>query len=485
MRSIKEVRTNEVHTARLSGIHNKPNRGQQAVVCCLGYGLRLGKTSCTLTAIEELIADRFEIDRALVIAPLRVADDTWESERDKWEHLQGLTFSKILGTEKQRIKALSTEADVYTINRENVKWLVDYHLKNRMTWKFDMIVIDESSSFKSHDSQRFKALRKVTKYAKRVVLLTGTPDPNGLLDLWSQAYLLDEGERLGKTITAYRDRYFRPGRRNGNVIYEYLPKAGAKEAIFDTLKDIMVSLSAKDHLRMPERIDNVIKIKMPAAARAKYDQMEEDSILELEKADVVAGNKAAVTNKLLQMANGAVYYEDLIPGEDGELETVRKVEWVHDAKLDALEQIVEDSAGQPIMVFYSYQHDCERLMKRFAKYNPGTIKDRESIAAWNAGKVKLLIAHPASMGHGLNLQAGGNIIVWFGVPNNLEYYLQANARLYRQGQQQTVVINHLLMENTHDMDVMESLTQKKVNQDELIAAVKARIAERKGSSGNK
>lgn len=435
----------------------------------------LGKTSCTLTAIEELVNDRYEINKVLVIAPLRVADDTWEAERDKWDHLHGLRMAKMIGSAKQRVDALKAKADVYTINRENVKWLIDYLLQHKMKWPFDMIVVDESSSFKSHTSQRFKALRKVAPLAKRIVLLTGTPDPNGLLDLWSQAFLIDGGIRLGRTLTAYRDQYFTPGRRNGNVIYEWKPREGAKEAIFGRLKDVTVSLTAKDHLKMPERIDNFITLKMPSEARAKYDQMEAAAILELEKGEVVAGNKAAVTNKLLQMANGAVYYEDTT--EEG-AEPVKKVEWIHDAKLDALEEIIEDNEGQPVMVFYNYKHDFTRLMKRFKDRNPGTIKDRQDIANWNAGKVKLLFAHPASMGHGLNLQGGGNIIVWFGVTNNLEHYLQANARLYRQGQTQTVVINHLLMEDTHDIDVMESLQRKRVSQDELIAAVKARIRER-------
>lgn len=435
----------------------------------------LGKTSCTLTAIEELVNNRYEINKVLVIAPLRVADDTWEAERDKWDHFHGLRMAKMIGSAKQRVDALKAKADVYTINRENVKWLIDYLLQHKMKWPFDMIVVDESSSFKSHTSQRFKALRKVAPLAKRIVLLTGTPDPNGLLDLWSQAFLIDGGIRLGRTLTAYREQYFTPGRRNGNVIYEWKPREGAKEAIFGRLKDVMVSLTAKDHLKMPERIDNFITLKMPSEARAKYDQMEAAAILELEKGEVVAGNKAAVTNKLLQMANGAVYYEDTT--EEG-VEPVKKVEWIHDAKLDALEEIIEDNEGQPVMVLYNYKHDFARLMKRFKDRNPGTIKDRQDIANWNAGKVKLLFAHPASMAHGLNLQGGGNIIVWFGVTNNLEHYLQANARLYRQGQTQTVVINHLLMEDTHDIDVMESLQRKRVSQDELIAAVKARIRER-------
>lgn len=439
----------------------------------------LGKTSCTLSAIAQLIYDRFEVEKVLIIAPLFVADVTWEDERDKWDHLRPLRISNILGTEKQRIAGLNRNADVYTINRENVKWLIDYFVKKGRAWPFDMIVVDESSSFKSGSSQRFRALRKATAVVDRVVLLTGTPDPNGLMDLWSQTYLLDGGERLGKTLTEYRNRYFTPGRRNGNVIYEWLPREGAKEAIFAKLSDVMISLTAADYLKMPERIDNVVKLRMPPEAKEQYERMEEECILELESGDVVAGNKAAVTNKLLQMANGAVYYEEPEADEDGVV-TGWQRKWVqiHEAKLDALEEIVEDY-GQPLVVFYSFQHDFERLMARFARYDPAVIRSRKEIEAWNRGEVRLLFAHPASVGHGLNLQAGGSMAVWFGLPNNLEWYQQANARLYRQGQKRTVVITHLLMEGTQDVAVMRGLKGKTLNQDELIAAVKARIKSRK------
>lgn len=452
---------------------------QKKIFAVLDMGL--GKTSCTLTAIERLMYDDFEVGKVLIIAPLFVADVTWEDERDKWDHLRRLRISKILGTEKQRIAGLNTDADLYTINRENVKWLVDYFVRSKKPWPFDMIVVDESSSFKSGSSQRFKALKKATPITSRVILLTGTPDPNGLMDLWSQVYLLDGGERLGKTLTAYRSRYFMPGRRNGNVIYDWIPREGAKEEIFAKLADIMISLTAKDYLKMPERIDNIIKLKMPEAARARYEQMEEDCILELEQGEIVAGNKAAVTNKLLQMANGAVYYEDIATDKDGVVTGIeRKVERIHDVKLDALEEIVEDNAGQPIAVFYNFQHDFDRLMERFKKYNPTVIRSRADIERWNRGEARLLFAHPASVGHGLNLQAGGSIAVWFGVPNNLEWYQQANARLHRQGQRSsTVVISHLLMEGTQDIAVMRSLKGKSLSQDELIAAVKARIESRK------
>lgn len=438
----------------------------------------LGKTVCTLTAINELIYNRFETERVLVIAPLRVADSTWGTEAEKWDHLHRLTVSKVLGTEKQRIAGLEATADIYCVNRENVKWLVDYFVKKKK-WPFDMVVVDESSSFKNHTSQRFKALKKVTRITDRIVLLTGTPDPNGLMELWPQLFLLDAGERLGTTLTAYRDRWFKPGRRNGNIIYEYVPKHGAKEEIYKAIGDITVSLSAKDHLRMPERIDNVVKLKMPDAARQAYEQMELESVLQLERGEIVAGSKAVVANKLLQMANGAVYYEEITENAPGEFQTIRRVERIHDTKLDALEEIIEDNAGQTMLVYYNYKHDYDRLMERFAKYNPESIRSDEDIKRWNAGKVRLMLAHPASMGHGLNLQAGGSNIVWFGMPWSLELYQQANARLYRQGQAQTVVITHLVIEDSADEDVLESLQRKRVNQDELIAAVKARIEKRK------
>lgn len=427
----------------------------------------MGKSVCTLTAIEELMNDRFEIDRVLVIAPLRVAESTWTDETEKWDHLRWqLKVVKAIGTEKQRIEALNSRADVYTINRENVKWLVDYYAKKR-TWPFDMIVIDESSSFKNNTSQRFKALRKVTKLAKRVVLLTGTPDPNSLMELWPQVFLLDGGERLGRTLTEYRNNYFTPGRRNGNIVYEYVPRKGAREAIYKQIEDITVSLTAKDHLKMPERIDNVIKLKLPPKARAIYTQMEIESVLELEKGVVIAGSKAVAQNKLLQITNGAVYSI----GENDE----KKVDEIHDEKLEALESIIEDNAGQPTLVYYNYQHDFDRITERLKKYNPQTLRNGDDIARWNRGEIKLLVAHPASMGHGLNLQAGGSNIVWFGVPWSLELFQQANARLYRQGQQKTVVINYLLMDDTADEYVYKSLQNKRFNQDDFISAMKARI----------
>lgn len=427
----------------------------------------LGKTVSTLTTIETLMNDEYEVSKVLVIAPLRVADSTWDSEIDKWEHLRfSLSISKVLGTEKQRIAALSVKADIYTVNRENVKWLVDYYVKKK-SWPFDMIVVDESSSFKNNTSQRFKALRKVTKLTERVFLLTGTPDPNSLLELWPQAYLLDQGERLGQTITAYRNEFFTPGRRNGNIVYDYIPRKGAREEIYRRLKDVTISLTAKDNLKMPERIDNVIKLKMPSTARAIYTKIEIESVAELEKGTVVAGSKAVVKNKLLQCTNGAVYSVD----DNG----TKTVDCIHDAKLDELENIIEDNAGQPTIVYYNYQHDYDRIAERLKKYKPEKLNTSEDIARWNRGEIRVLLAHPASMGHGLNLQAGGSNIVWFGIPWSLELFQQANARLYRQGQNKTVVINYLLMEDTADEDVYKSLQNKDFNQEDFIAAMKARI----------
>lgn len=429
----------------------------------------LGKTVCTLTAIDHLLYDAYEIERVLVVAPLRVADITWEEEIEKWTHLKNLRLSKIIGSRQQREEAIEKRADIYVVNRENTKWLIDYHLNKDKKWKYDMIVIDESSSFKNHQSQRFKALRKATRIAKRVILLTGTPAPNSLMDLWAQVYLLDQGERLGKTITAYRNKYFMPDKRSANVIFSYKPRPGAEQEIYEAIADIAVSLKAKDHLELPERVDNYIKLRMPKNVKAMYDQMEKEYLLEIEEDEVTATSAAVVINKLLQMANGAVYDED------------RKVVHIHDLKLEALEEIIEENEGKPIMVLYNYQHDLTRLQAKFEKLKPRQLDTPQDKKDWDEGKIRLLLAHPASMGHGLNLQAGGNIIVWFGLTWSLENYQQANARLYRQGQKESVIINHLLVEGTEDESVITRLMGKQVTQDELIEAVKAKIRKAQSS----
>lgn len=422
----------------------------------------LGKTVSSLTAIELLMNDYFDADRVLVIAPLRVADDTWAREIEKWDHLQHLRISKVLGSAAVRRKALKADADIYVINRENVEWLVsEYGSK----WPFDTVIIDELSSFKNPSSKRFRALRRVRPLMKRVVGLTGTPAPNSLMDLWSQIYLLDQGERLGKTITAFRDRYFTPGARNGHVVYDWKEKQEAEQRIYAAISDIVVSMKAEDWLDMPDRIDRVVPVLLDEKSRDQYKKLEKDLLLPFLDGDVVANTAAILSNKLLQMANGAVYDED------------RGVKHIHDAKLDALEDIVEAANGHPVLVFYSYKHDLERIQNRFkqAQTLRKGVKGNQDIADWNAGKIPLLAVHPASAGHGLNLQDGGNLIVWFGLNWSLELYQQANARLHRQGQQRSVIVHHLITEGTMDEDVMTALEGKAVSQDALMAAVKARI----------
>jgi len=429
---------------------------QEAVALFLDMGM--GKTVCTLTAVAELMYDRFEVTRVLVIAPLRVAEDTWSREATKWDHLQHLRIAKVLGSERQRLAALGADADIWIINRENVEWLVR---QCGTKWPFDMVVVDELSSFKSSKARRFRALRKVRPLVKRSVGLTGTPAPNGLMDLWAQIYLLDQGERLGKTITGYRNRYFDPGKRNRTVIFDWVPKPGADEAIHEKLSDICVSMSAEDWLKMPERIDRVVPVQLSPTIRKKYDQMERDLLLPLAGGDIVADTAAVLTNKLLQMANGAVY------DEHGQAQEI------HGAKLDALEDVIEAANGKPVLVFYAYRHDLSRLQQRFS--GARTLDTAADIGDWNAGRVPMLLAHPASTGHGLNLQAGGNIIVWFGLTWSLELYQQANARLHRQGQQRSVIVHHLVAEGTVDEEVMMALSSKAVGQEALLAAVKARI----------
>ena len=418
----------------------------------------LGKTVATLTAIEQLLYDQFESCKVLVIAPLRVAQTTWPAEARKWDHLNHLRISLVLGTAKQRQAALQAGADIYIINRENVDWLVNEYGRD---WPFDMVVIDELSSFKSSKARRFRALRKVRPMISRIVGLTGTPAPNGLIDLWPQVYLLDQGERLGKTVTGYRDRYFEPGRRNRTVIFTWDPKPGAEAAIYKKLEDLCVSMSAEDWLDMPEKIDVEVKVQLPEPARQAYLQLERDLILPFIDGDVTADTRAILSNKLLQLANGAVYDED------------RKVWGLHEVKLDALEDLVEAANGQPVLVFYAYKHDLDRIQKRLPSARE--LQTEKDIEDWNTGKAPIMLAHPASAGHGLNLQDGGHIIIWFGLTWSLELYQQANARLHRQGQQQRVIVHHLIAEGTIDEDVMKALAGKDSTQAALMEAIKARI----------
>ncbi|MGD6776299.1 SNF2-related protein [Sutcliffiella horikoshii] len=420
----------------------------------------MGKSVSTLTAILELLYDYFDVAKVLVIAPLRVASTTWEEEVEKWDHLKDLRISKVLGSEKQRVAALYKKADVYIINRENVTWLVDWFDSD---WPFDMVVIDELSSFKSSKAQRFKSLKKVRPFIKRLVGLTGTPAPNGLIDLWPQIYLLDGGERLGKTVTGYREKYFLPDKRNQMIVYTWKLKEDAEDAIYEKLSDICVSMKAKDYLELPQRMDNVIPVELPKKAKEQYDRLEKELILSIEEADVLAGSAAVLANKLLQVANGAVY------DEYGEVKPI------HDEKLKALDELMEAASGKPVLVFYGYQHDKERLLHHLKKLKPRLLQSDQDIKDWNQGKVQVLLAHPASAGHGLNLQTGGNIIIWFGLTWSLELYQQANARLWRQGQKQTVVIHHIIAKDTIDERVMKALENKDVSQAALIEAVKARM----------
>lgn len=439
--------------------HDYQNYAKEFIIehpyCCLMLDMGLGKTVVTLTALWELLLDSFEIAKVLVVAPKRVAEDTWPNEIKKWVHLKDISFSLVLGSRNQREEALKKKASIYIINRENVSWLVE-----QGHWSFDALIIDELSSFKSSKATRFKALKKVRPGIKRVIGLTGTPAPNNLLDLWSEVNLLDMGERLGRFIGSYRDEYFSPDKRNQQVIFSYKPKAGAEQKIYEKISDICISMKACDYLCMPERIDNVIEVNMDKCEYELYKKLEKEMLLSFSEGDIDAVNAAALSNKLMQMANGAVYDEN------------RQVKEIHSRKLDALEDLIEQANGKNVLVFYAYRHDRDRIMRRFSAQE---IRDSSDISRWNEGKINIAIAHPASAGHGLNLQSGGSIVIWFGLTWSLELYSQANARLYRQGQKETVVVHHIVTKNTVDIDVMDALKNKKTGQDRLIEAVRARI----------
>ncbi|EJH4518185.1 DEAD/DEAH box helicase [Staphylococcus pseudintermedius] len=425
------------------------------------YGLfldmGLGKTVSTLTAFSDL--QLLDTNKMLVIAPLNVAKDTWADEIDKWEHLKHLRVSKVLGSPKQRIAALNKEADIYVTNKENTKWLCDQYKKD---WPFDMVVIDELSTFKNLSSQRFKAIRKKQPLIKRFVGLTGTPSPNSLLDLWAQVYLIDRGERLETSFSRYRERFFKPTHQVSDHVFNWELRDGSEEKIYELIEDVCLSMKAGDYLDMPERIDAVQSVNLSSKERKLYDELEKHYILESEEdGTIVAQSGASLSQKLLQLSNGAVYTDD---------ESVRHL---HDRKLDKLEEIIEESQGQPLLVFYNFKHDKERIMERFDEVV--TLDDKGYKDKWNEGKVKILLAHPASAGHGLNLQKGGHIIVWFGLTWSLELYQQANARLYRQGQTHTTIIHHIMTDNTIDQKVYQALQNKKLTQEDLMQAIKARI----------
>ncbi len=422
----------------------------------------LGKTVITLTAINDLKYNRFAISKVLVIAPKKVAEKTWSREAEKWDHLKMLRVISVLGSSAKRIRALNTPADIYVINREKVPWLADYY---RNAWPFDMVVADEFSSFKNHQAKRFKSLSWVRKHISRFVGLTGTPAPNGLLDLWAQVYLLDEGKRLGKTIGGFRERYFEPDQRDRDHVFSYAPKPGADEAIRQLIGDICVSMKAEDYLDLPDCIPVTVPVVLDGKAQAAYDKLEREMLLEVDEAVIDAGTAAVLTNKLLQLCNGAVY--------DGNREVVE----LHRCKLEAFMELVEGLNGQPALVFYSFQHDLARIKKALAGsgLRVRELKGPADEDDWNVRKIDILLAHPASCGYGLNLQDGGNQVIWFGLNWSLELYQQANKRLHRQGQAQKVVIHHLVVEGGVDEDVMAALEDKNGTQDRLMNALKARI----------
>ena len=421
----------------------------------------LGKTVSTLTAIDRLINEYLDISKVLVIAPKRVAEDTWSTEIEKWDHLRHLTISKVLGDERRRLEALRKKADIYIINRENIAWLVTHY---GGSFPFDMVVIDELSSFKNPKSIRFRALRSVMPKVARKVGLTGTPTPNGLIDLWPQIYLLDQGQRLGKTITSYRDRYFRPGKRNGHIVYKYDIRDTTESEIYEKIGDICFSMKAEDYLDLPKRVDVVREITLPEAVLKKYEAFERDLILSLEDVDNISAlNAASLTGKLLQFANGAVY------------DSEKNVHEIHTEKLEALSEEMEAANGKPVLVFYQYKHDLDRILKHFKAYKPEVLNGQKEIKKWNEGNIPMLLAHAASAGHGLNLQYGGHHIEWFGCPWSSELYLQAVARLDRQGQRFPVVNTRLVCKGTMDEDVIKSLSGKITQQDAVMSALKARI----------
>ncbi len=433
--------------------------------CGVFLDMGLGKTASSLTAANILMYQEMDIRKALVIAPKRVAESVWDAEIEKWEHLKHLRISKVIGNVKKRITALNEDADIYIIGRDNIAWLCGQYGGGMLP--FDMLIIDESSSFKNHKSLRFKALKMVQPSFKRVIILTGTPSPNGLLDLWPQIFLLDRGERLGRFISNYRKEFFV---QNPYVQFKFDLRKESEEKIHSAIGDICISMSAKDYLDLPPRNDNYIELEFSDVLKNKYQEFEREKVLELIEAmgddegkQISAVNAAALSNKLLQFSNGAVYDEN------------RDVHHVHDIKLDALEEIVENANGQPVLVAYSFRHDINRILTRLKKYKPVKLEKDEHIKMWNRGEIAVLVMHPASGGHGLNLQYGGNIIVWFGLNWSLELYMQLNARLHRQNQEKPVFIHHLMMKGTIDIQVRSALARKDGTQKSLMNAVKARI----------
>ena len=425
----------------------------------------LGKTVTTLTAVKELKYNRFQVRRVLIIAPKKVAEGTWTKEAAKWEHTKMLRVSPVLGSQTKRIRALNTPADLYIINRENVVWLVDYY---RNAWPFDMVVVDESSSFKSHSAKRFKALASVGSYIDRLVELTGTPSPNGLDDLWAQVFLLDGGERLGKRYTQFRERYFQPDKRGADgMVYSYEVKPGSEGSILERISDICISMKAEDYLQLPDITYHEIPVELDSKASKAYYDMERVMVLALpeDEEEISVTSAAALSNKLLQLANGAVYDED------------HSVHEVHNCKIEAFMELIESLQGKPALVFYNFQHDRTRILKALEKtgLRIRELKTTQDEDDWNARKIDILLTHPASSAYGLNLQQGGNHVIWFGLTWNYELYTQANKRLHRQGQEEKVIIHHLICSGTRDEDVMEALKRKDDVQSWVMESLKARI----------
>lgn len=426
-------------------------------ISALFLDMGLGKTSITLTAVNELLFDSFEVRKVLVIAPLRVARNTWCDEIKKWDHLSNIKYSIVVGTEKERISALNEKADIYIINRENVDWLVN---KSGYKFDFDMIVIDELSSFKNHQSKRFKSLMKIRPKVKRIVGLTGTPSSNGLMDLFAEFKVLDLGERLGYFIGQYRNTYFKPDKTNGAIVYSYKPLPNAEDSIYERISDITVSMKASEYLKMPELVISNYKVEMSEDEKKQYDEMKKNLICEIKDGEITVSNAGSLSNKLSQFANGAVYDDE------------QNIVEIHSRKLDALEDIIESMNGKPLLVAYWYKHDLQRIKKRF---DVREIKTGKDIADWNNGKIPVALIHPASAGHGLNLQQGGSTLVWFGLTWSLELYQQTNGRLYRQGQKNTVVIQHIVTKGSIDEQILKVLERKNKTQEDLIEAVKANL----------
>ena len=428
----------------------------------------LGKTISSLQAASDLMYDRFDIQRTLVVAPLRVARDTWPAEIRKFDEVSYMQYSVVLGTPKERVAALQKPAGIYIISRDLVKWLVDYYEMTRQQWPFDMVIVDELSSFKNHKSQRYKALRKVRPFVKRIVGLTGTPTSNGLMDLWAQVSLIDQGKRLGKFIGRYREAFFRPRSMNPytGIVYEYVPIAGAEEMIYKRIEDIAISMKAVDYLDMPSCIEVTHEVEMTKKEWKKYEAMKNDLVIDTPEGKVIdAANAAVLSGKLLQMASGAIY------DEEGNIITI------HDHKLDMLEDLIEQANGQSVLVAYWFRHDHQRIVERLQKsgYTPRDLKTSEDISDWNDGKIQVGLISPQSAGHGLNLQEGGHILIWFSQVWSLELNQQTNGRLWRQGQKEVVTIHHIVCKNTIDENVIDALKHKNTTQQNLIAAVKARI----------